>query len=568
MPGVSPELNAELAAFYAPPVLQQLGRLLSQMDREASSASYGSFDRDHWGWKFRDFPLGMMQAAVYPLALAWRFPYPENPYHQSPRVLEWIGGAIARTLDRQHADGSFDAVSPNEHDAGPTLGVSHGLAEGFRVVREELPPRVQERFRQALRRACDFALHRMESHGFVSNHWAWFAVAFLDAHELLGDQKYLRRAGELLDEVLRRQSSEGWYLEYEGADPGYESFGIFHMAVCWRRTGAARLLESLRRCVNFYAHCVHPDGSVGGVYGSRHTGLYFPAGFEMLAGEIPMAAAVARFMRERISRGNVLTPVSADVENLIPVAYTWLEACTAPVVDGANLPPLPCETLEGVAHFPDAGLVVAGSPRYYAVFNGKKGGVCRVFDKQGETVAYEDAGYLVQAGGRRYTSQIIGLGQVEKTGDAQALFSTTLAEVLQQLPTPAKFIVLRLMGLTLFRSGRIGAALRRFIVRRLILAKRPGPFRFRRQIFFGKGKIEIADRLERSRPVHVEAVELPRAFMAIHMGSSKYFHHSELCSTAGPEVGHLAAELNRSGAVEHRFSVEFPGPGAEILRQS
>ena len=83
-----------------------------------------------------------------------------------------------------------------------------------------------------------------------------------------------------------------WPLEYDGFDPGYETLGIQYLARYWEKTRDARVLASLRRAVAFFAHAVHPDGSVGGAYGSRHTRLYFPAGFEILAGEIPEAASV------------------------------------------------------------------------------------------------------------------------------------------------------------------------------------------------------------------------------------------------------------------------------------
>jgi hypothetical protein len=554
------ELNMELVPFYAPAALAQIGRLLGQMDREANSASYGSFDRDHWAWKFRDFPLGMLQASLYPLALVWRVPFPKNPYYRSPRLLEWIADAIERTLHRQHTNGSFDAVSPNEQDAGPTLGVIHGLAEAFRLIRDELSEELRGCFCRSLRKACDFALTRSETHAFVSNHWAWFAVAFLDAHEMLGDEKYLRRAEELLDEVLRNQSPEGWYLEYEGADPGYESFGIFHLAVYWRRTGSPRLLDSLRRCVDFYAYCVHPDGSVGGVYGSRHTGLYFPAGFEILSEQIPMAAAVSRYMRQRLIRQNVLTPESSDAQNLAPAVYTWLEACLAPRRADIDLPGLPCETLDGVKQFSFSGIIVGSSARYFAVLNARKGGVCRVFDKERETLAYEDAGYLVRAGGRTYTSQIIGFGRLDSSRQGKVSVSATLAEALQKLPTPATFIILRLLNLTLFRNSRLGNLVRRVIVKRLILAKRPGPLRLQRTVEFDTDRIVFRDSLELTRSLTVKKVELPRSFTGIHMGSAKYFFLSDLRVTPSPSTGTMAGDLNRHRRSNCEFTLRFDSP--------
>lgn len=555
----------EKTRYYFHEVLARVPSLLAHLDRERHSQTFGCFDRDYWSWKFRDFPLGMLQTAVYPLALLWRFPFTENPYHGNPRVLEWIEAAIECTLTSQHRNGAFDAFAPNEQDLGPTLGVAHGLSRAFRIVREEFSKDRQSRVLDGLRRACDFSLSREESHGFISNHRALFAIAFHDAEELLGDTKYGQRAEELVESIIREQSPEGWYREYEGPDPGYESLGIFHLATYWNHTRSERVLQSLRRSVDFYSHCVHPDGSVGGVYGSRHTSLYFPGGFEMLASEIPMAAGISQFMRERLARRNVLTPTTSDTENLPSLLYTYLEACLTPDNrERRSLPKLPCETLEGLRHFPDSGITAAGSPRYYAITNTAKGGVTRVFDKRTNAIAYEDAGYVVRAGRRCWSSQLIGLGhRVEAGGENEVACTTHLAEIRQQLPSPAKFLLLRVLNLTLFRSLIVGAWLRRLIIKQLITKKYLGPFHMRRSITFRSSEVHFSDELEATKAIHVDDVDLPRRFLAIHMGSAKYFHPSELEHTPLPSVGKMARELNVNQIAKRKFTLRFSAPPAQ-----
>ncbi len=550
------------SGFYSAAALREAPRLLSLLDRERHSATYGSFDREHWAWKFRDFPLGMQQSAVYPLALLWKHPFANSPYHGNERFLQWILGAIEQTLSRQHANGAFDAFSPNEQDPGPTLGVLHGLLEAWRLVGDYAPPDLQKQFRAAAQKACDFSMRRDEAevHAFVSNHWALFAVALLDAAELLGDDRYQRRAEWVIARILREQSRDGWYNEYGGPDPGYESLGIFHLAVYSQRTGASELLESLRRSVEFYAHCVHPDGGVGGCYGSRHTSLYFPGGFEILAEQIPAAAAVVNFMRERLDRGNVLTPAVSDAENLPSQCYTYLEAALAAgqSVPVGSVAPLPCVALRGTRHFEDAGLSFAGRPAYYAVVHGKRGGLCRIFDKRSAKLAYEDAGYVVRAGEKQWSSQFQDLGAVAGPANADELeCATTFAQVRPLVPTPARFLLLRLLNLTLFRSLALGEWLRRQIVSRLILVRRPGPFTLRRKVRFESDGVHFADRLEATAPMEVEEVSMPRSFLAIHMGSAKYFHPAELEATQQAPVAGLARALNGQRRAENHFQVEF-----------
>jgi hypothetical protein len=548
--------------IYWPEVMSASGRLISQLDREPQSASYGSFDREHWAWKFRDFPIGVLQCAAYPLAMLWKFPLAGNPYYANERVLDWIVASIEKTISRQHANGSFDGFSPYEQHPGSTLFILHGLSEAFRIIRERVPGEVESRFVTALRKGCEFSMRREEDHAFVSNHWALFAVAFLDAQELLGEPKYGTQAEEIVARIQREQSADGWYREYDGPDPGYESLGIFHLAAYWQRTRSKPLLDSLRRSVEFYAHCVHPDGSVGGNYGSRLTMHYFPGGFEILSGELPKAAAIAKFLRERLGRHNVLTPSVTDTENLVPLLYTYLEACVAPEfgTEKGAAPQLPCEELEGAHHFRDAQVQFVGTRRYYAVVNAGRGGVCRIFDRRSEKVAYEDSGYVVSGGGRRWTSQRLVPGaRVKRDNPMDLTCETMFAEVHQELPTPAKFILLRLLNLTAFRSLRLGNWLRKQITRRLITQMRIGPLRLRRSIQFREAEIRFRDRIELTKPAMVEEVALPRAFLPIHMGSAKYFQESELEATPRVPVHAMARELTRTRKAQCEFALQFSG---------
>ncbi|HET9532021.1 MAG TPA: hypothetical protein VFQ92_16795 [Blastocatellia bacterium] len=552
-------MNKHSNSVYASEALLQVPRLMSQLDRETHSKSYGSFDRDHWAWKFRDFPITMLQTGIYPLALLWRFPFAENPYYRNPNVLKWVEAVVESIIRRQHKNGAFDSVGPYTQDHGVTLAMIYTLTEALRLLGEELHAALRRDAKEAVRRACLFALRSSEDYAFISNHQALFAVAFLNASELLEESRYRQQADHIIEQILHQQSPDGWYREYEGPDPGYESLGLFYLATCWKRTGSPALLDSLRRSIDFYAHCVHPDGSVGGVYGSRHTSLYFPGGFEILAGEIPMAATVARFMRERLALHNVLTPAVSDAENLPSLLYTYLEASLASEAErDEESPRLPCEELDGIRHFPDSDIVVAGARDYYGVVNASKGGVCRIFNKETGEIAYEDAGYLVLAGGRRWASQLAGLGRREdESREGEVCCATTLAEVRQEMLTPAKLIVLRLLNLTLFRNPSLGRWLRRQVIARLITAKRPGPFRLERSIRFGRGEIRFRDRLEAAGTGKVEKVFLPRSFTSIHMGSAKYFHSTELTDVLQPPVDGMADELNHNRSSIIEFVLQF-----------
>jgi hypothetical protein len=507
-----------------------------------------------------------LQPNLLALALLWRNALPESPYFQNAGLRAWILAALRATIARQHGNGAFDSIAPFTQDHGVTLAFAYYLSETARLLGDELPAGLKQSVHDCVRRACDFAWHSREDYAFISNHHALFALGWHGAGELLFDSRLIKRAEESVNQILQHQSTEGWYAEYGGFDPGYESLGIHYLALYHQRTGSTRLLDSLRRSVRFFWHFVHPDGSVGGVYGSRHTSLYFPGGFEVLAAEIPEAAAVADFMRERLALGNVVTPATTDAHNLAPLMASYLTAALA-LAPRQGVPSLPCQTLQGVHRFEDSGITVAGTARYYAVVHAAKGGVCRIFDKQAEKIAYEDAGYLAQTPEGPWISQRLGLGRAIPSANARQVdCQAQFAAYLPLLPTPWRFVLLRILNLTLFRSQSVGARIRNWLVRQLIASVRPRPLRLRRSMLFEADAVIVDDTLEAARPMQVTEVTLPRALTGIHMGSAKYFHPSELVETPQAQVGHLARDLNRTGRAECRFTLKFlPAGGVELL---
>lgn len=552
--------------LYSLAAVAQVPRLLGMLDREPDSKTFGSFDREHWGWKFRDFPITMLQTAIYPLALLWRHSFPDSRCYRQARVLRWIEGAVKNTCSRQHRNGAFDSVAPYTRSYGVTLAIIHCLTEVLRVLGDDLPSETVDLVRMAVRRGCEFAEKGREDYAFISNHQALFALSWLNASEFLNEPRHRDRADETIEEILRQQSREGWYREYDGADPGYESLGIFHLAKYWQRTRSPQLLESLRRSIEFYAHCVHPDGSIGGVYGSRHTQLYFPAGFEILATEIPLAASIAAFMREKIAQGNVPTPAVSDPENLVPLLYAYLEASLVPEAEPSEkpLPRLPPEELSGWRQYPDSGLAILGTRRYYSIVSTAKGGVCRIFDRQTQRIAYEDSGYVVRAAGRQWSSQHLGLGKKVDGAENELVCETVFSKVQQELPTPVKFLLLRLLNLTLFRNRVLGEWVQGVIVKRLIRKATPGPLRLRRAIRFGAEQIDFCDQIALTKPVQIQDVALPRSLLAIHMGSAKYFYSSELIPLPGAPVQGMVRELNERRLARCKFALRFFDTGMEL----
>lgn len=562
---VEPGARLRIYRSIADPALR---RLIANLNRSEAGPARGAFDRDYWAWGFRDFPPIMLQSAAYPLALAWARRTPGDDLSGNPRLADWIGLSVDWTLGRQHRSGAFDQVFPNDQDVGATLGIAHALCRVYDLVGSAWTSPRRERALEAIDRACRFASGRDESHAFVSNHVALFGLAMHLAGELLDRPAYRDRSRGYMQQVLAHQSEEGWFEEYQGPDPGYETLGINYMAQYWERTGDADVLDALRRSVAFLAHFIHPDASLGGAYGSRHVSLYYPAGFEILATAVPEAASIAAFVASGLEAGRVVTPAVADPMNLPSLCASYLEAasrCAGEAPAGG----LPCHELEGARVFPRSGLAVVGTGRLYVVVAGRKGGLARIHDRRSGALVYEDAGYVVTVDGREWTSQVADPERADALAEGhgepiELLASAAFTAVNKPVPTPFTFLVLRFLNLTVWRSLALGNLLRRALVRRFILGRKPEPLRLERAIRFSATGVHIEDRLVPERPLPVDSVERPRTFVAIHMGSSQYLHPWELDALPRlpPERGEAMRAALRDGRVA-TFHERVPGTGTE-----
>lgn len=499
------------------------------MDREPPSRSYGAFDRTYWGWKFTDFPGSRFQEALYALSWMYTTPADDNGLLGSALVLEWLQAGFRYWQGLQHKDGSFDEAYPFERSLAATAFTGFYLGEAYLRLGDALAADLRASLQQTFRRAGDWLCRNDEHHGVLSNHLAAAAAALVIIARVTDDARYQTRAQHFIDRILSRQSSEGWYEEYGGADFGYQTHGTFYLARIWALTGDEHLLESLKRSVRFLAVFIHPNGTLGGEYGSRNTSFYFPAGFEILAPVCPEAAAIAAFMRSSVARQQAAGLAMMDAYNFCPLLNNYLFAeDAAQPLDGA--PTLPFTTI-GHWDFPDAGLVVHATEAYQAVFALSKGGVVKVYDKRSGKLALSDCGYWAEMDdGRRISSQSFSLANKVVREDGRFRVHAPFAQLNQKLMSPLLFLGFRIFTQTVGRQKEIGLKVKALLVKLLVSRRRTVALELERCVQFAPTAVTIEDR------VHCTGGEKPRRlvlgskFSTIHMGSARYFQMDELDS--------------------------------------
>ena len=210
--------------LFASEAIAQIPKLLTLLDRNPHSPTYGCFDRNFWQYKIIDFPSGMAQEFVWPLALACCTDIPENHFYKQPSIRTWVEAGILYAAQSAHADGSCDDYFPFERAGGAAAFSLLACLESYRTLALDNP--VALRF---FGTRCDWLAHHQES-GRLTNHQALIALCLELASRLLHTNRWQAAIDQRLELVLSWQDSEGWFQEYEGCDPGYHTLTISCLA--------------------------------------------------------------------------------------------------------------------------------------------------------------------------------------------------------------------------------------------------------------------------------------------------------------------------------------------------
>ncbi len=473
------DLFAELAFSYVPHVL-------TLVDRNRYSPTYGCFDREYWHYRTLDFPCGMSQEHVLALAMLYRWEMPGNRWFGLERMRELTVAGIRFAMKGSHGDGTCDDYFPWERAMGALAFSTYAAAEAYRML--EL---AEDELAAFFRKRGDYLLGHNET-GRLSNHQALSALALYTIYEICGDERYRRGAQERVGLALSWQHpSEGWFREYEGADAGYQTCTIDFLAKYHRKSGDESVVGPLVKAVEFCELFMHPDGSYGGEYGSRNTYHYYPHGFELMAAHTPLARRLNdRYLAGAAAGKRYYNDDSRMIGHLV---HNWLAAwrdyakreMSEPEVGGN----------EGIVWLADAGLAVGRRGGYHAVAGMKKGGVVKIYDR--ERCIHSDTGLIGRLGDG--TVLVSHLQDAENQVSAEVehgVFKVkgVFSKRKSKLASPVKLIVFRVLNMTL---GRFFPNLLRGLLQKiLITGKARTEWWFERTITMGKAGVTIEDRVD------------------------------------------------------------------------
>lgn len=464
MPAAERAAGSGLRAVLAARALAEIPRLLTLQDRTPLSPTYGCFDRPYWHYRTMDFPSGMAQKHVLPLALAWSLDLPGNPYRGEPEVRAWVEAGIRFAARSAHPDGSCDDYYPFERASGAAAFALLACLDASAIVGLQGDPEIDAFLK---RRAGWLARH--EESGRLSNHEALIAACLARMVERFGEQweaPLRNRVGRLLS----WQDKEGWFEEYEGADPGYLTLTIAQLADLDRRRLDLRLREPCAAAIHFLRTMIHPNGTLGGEYSSRATVNYFPHGLEIAGAWEPMGPAI----NDRCLRplAEARHPAVSDDRLFGHHLAGWMLAWK----EWREARPGPVALPEGRIVHCNARLLSDERAGRRLYLGWSRGGAFRLY--RAERLVRADTGpALAMADGRVAVTHLEGDNKVT-LGDDRIVIEGRMAWAKSALLTPFKSAVLRVLMITL---GRFFPDLvRRTLQKLLVTGRRDAPFRFSR----------------------------------------------------------------------------------------
>ncbi len=561
--------------IYLTRTLKQIPRLMGLLDRARESPTYGCFDRAYWHYRTKDFASAIPQYAALTLALTASLKEAAGAWSGDPGLREACAASLLFWARMQHADGSVPEAYPGDHSFAATAFSLYFIAEAYDRVGDAMDAAGRTFLTQRMRRAATFLLKAYAASGSrrgdtgISNHSAGAAAALYKMYEFSGCGEYKTGAVRILEDLLAMQSREGWFPEDAGADPGYASVSLYFLAHCRRLGAGEHLVPACARLVDFISYFVHPDGTVGGCYGSRETRLILPAGFEMMSGVVPAAGSIARLHRQAIRGKKTLVPEHFDDASLTcfyPAAY--LEAYVHAGKDSETGPVLPVERPEPFSrYFPEAGLFVCKTRSCFAVISAKKGGVAEVYSKATGRLLLKDRGWTGRLRDAVVSSGLFDPRQKAQVGTDSITITRTF-RLLGRAPllSPLKTILLRIAaGLTApVRPWRVAfkERLRSCLMRR----SRPLPYALERTVTFDDKGLVVRDTLKGFHDGKVRGLGLSAVFTPVYC-FTKGLSTADDGSAAAPYAvapSPLPEELvveRRLDAVRQTVTTQTRGPG-------
>lgn len=502
-------------SIYSRIIVKMLPKVLSQVDRDKNSKTYGCCDRNHWHLKTRDFSSAILQQIGLALAEVYLYDFDGNIFYQNEQVKEWAIATVYYWEKIQLKDGSFNEYYPNEHGFPPTAFSFFSACEVYKKLGVN-----DAKLEKAFEKTARYLETHLEKKAY--NQEMASITALYSYYQISGADWVLQAVDNKLAQFLAVQSEEGWFPEYGGADIGYLSVCFDMLAEYYWLSKDERVLEPLNKLTGFIQYFIHSDGTIGGEYASRNTIYFLPNGPEVMSqlGN-GIGTAIKNHLYSNSDREYFFLDSVDDRYCSHYVLNSFTRALEKERVNTKSMPAvagsLPFEK-SFQRYFAHSGFYVYSQDDIYVIIGAYKGGVVKCFYKDKEVFC--DYGYRI-VGGKKGTA---ATSWQDNTYDIKAENNKITIQgkfnvVSQKVPSPILHMGLRVI------SKVVGNKIIGFLKRQIILVDKHSEDRFSRQITIDAGTIRLEDLIVCQQ---LSDIEEPDGFSLRHVASGKFFATSDI----------------------------------------
>ncbi|MBT5399428.1 hypothetical protein HOL24_02670 [bacterium] len=257
----------ELVDHYYP-------RVIGSIDRDISSPTLGSCDRNYWMYKIHDFNSGIIQQSSLTFALLSLIP--DCEFKKSCNYLNkekkeywrWLSKKINTYTLSLYRGGYLDEYYPNEKSFPATCFTSYAVLKSalilgqFDIVDSDVWPKVVDNIMK--KPVSDAANQDIAACAYL---WLYYKNIDSNRSDILSK----------IDELVKREVFKGKMNEYGGFDFGYASVTLNYLSYMYD-DGCTKYLNLILSLSKTLSSFIPLSGVIAGEMFSRNTSYFLPYG--------------------------------------------------------------------------------------------------------------------------------------------------------------------------------------------------------------------------------------------------------------------------------------------------
>ena len=512
--------------IYLEHALHLAPRLLSLLDRNPMSPTFGCFHRAYWHYKTSSFPSSIYQCNLYSLALLYNSESSINPYHKDPVILKYIKAGLEFTSNIQKRDGSFDEWFANERGwSGPTGYICHILCSTYPLIKEDLEHNELKRLEKMILKSCQHLSKRWESHILV-NHILMVLLPLQQAYHLFKREEDFKAYQKIKSKLFKYlNGEEGWGLEYDGLDIGYLTGSLSFLGRLYELDPDEKYKSFAEKSFEFLGYFIFSDQHMAPQFGSRQTSCFFWYATEYWAQKINLPVKLVSFTRNLLKTQNHFQTNSLDDHYLTYRSWELLDCYRLKGSLKSSETKLPFQESGQTRWFKHSGILYFHDKNRILVCFAKKGGSYLIYDKTKKQFSDINFGFQISSKRKFYSSNCVNKKTKIKFKDNELIVKSFLSQMKYPQMTPFKQVVFQLIMQVFGRNAFLSEFLKNRIRNLLMVGFKRSRFSLERKITLGE-RIKVSDHLSgkgKINQIYYGGIYSPR-----YVPQSRYFETVDL----------------------------------------